>query len=294
MRRYTAVLLVLILTGVAVAQQHSAPKAAAKAEVALPSEATVNSFLQHMFAYDPEISWRILRIGPAPAPGIGEVVVAMKGPQGQENTRLFITPDGQHAIWPAGDIIPFGADPFAPARAELAAGAHGPSRGPANANISIVEFSDLQCPSCKAAQPSIDKLLEDLPNARFTFQNFPLERIHKWAFKAASYADCVGRQNNDAFWKFIHTVYASQEQITEANADEKLRGAAAEAGLNAPTVAACAAEPATAERVRQSMALGEALDINSTPTLFINGRKVANVTGLPPELLKGIAERTPR
>ena len=85
----------------------------------------------------------------------------------------------------------------------------------------IVEFGDLQCPACKAAQPTIEALIAAEPNARFVFQNFPLE-MHNWAAKGAAYADCLGRASNDAFWKFVSKTYETQSDITAANADEKL------------------------------------------------------------------------
>lgn len=296
MRRCTVLVSLILFAVLANAQQapaHNAAKADEKSAVSLPSEATVNSFMQRMFAYNPDIAWRILHIGATPAPGVSEVVVAVKNAQGQENLRFYVTPDGAHAIPSASEIIPFGADPFARARAELAANAHGPSRGPAKSSINIVEFSDLECPSCKAAQPTIDKLLADLPNAHFTFQNFPLEQIHKWAFKAATYADCVAGLSNDAFWKFVHTVYTNQSQITPENVDEKLREYAGESGANGQKVASCAAEPATAEKVRASMAFGDKLNVRATPTLFLNGRRIENVNGIPYDTLKAIAEHTP-
>jgi protein-disulfide isomerase len=153
----------------------------------------------------------------------------------------------------------------------------------------LVEFSDLQCPHCKDAQPIIEKLIADEPNARFVYQQFPLP-MHDWAFKAASYADCLGRSNKDAFWKFLDDVFKSQSEITSANADEKLRAAVTAAGGNADQVAACAAKPDTKTRIDQSIALGKSVDVTGTPTLFINGRKISNVTGTPPDILKKLVD----
>src|SRR5581483_7997843 len=128
-------------------------------------------------------------------------------PQGQQSNRLYVSADGKHAV--VGDIIPFGARPFDAANAELQKGVNGPARGPASAPVTIVEFSDLQCPHCKEAEPILDKLMEEEKNVKLVYQNFPLPS-HDWAQKAAAYADCVGRSNNDAFWKFIGSVFESQ------------------------------------------------------------------------------------
>src|SRR5437588_798415 len=281
--------LLLMLVTLAWAQQKpvtSQPAAKTPTAANAPSEETVNAFMHQMFGYDPSVSWEVLAIKPSPIPGISEVNVALKNPQGQQNTKLYVGADGQHAL--IGDIIPFGADPFAAARKTLDNGVNGPSRGPADAPITVVEFSDLQCPHCKEAQPTIDKLLVEEKNARLVFQNFPLQS-HDWAAKAAAYADCVGRSSNDAFWKFMQGVYDAQSDILTTNADEKLAALADKSGVKSD-IAACAAKPETASRVEHSVALGKSVDVTGTPTLFINGRKIANVAGLPYDMLKQLVE----
>jgi protein-disulfide isomerase len=263
----------------------------------LPSEATVDSFLHATFGYDPQVSWKISSIQPAPVAGLAEVSVIIASPQGQQLSRFYVTADGAHAL--TGDIIPFGAEPFAPLRKALEKGITGPARGPANAPVTIVEFGDLQCPACKAAQPAIETLMAAEPNVRMVFQNFPLE-MHNWAAKAAAYADCVGQASlgqasmgqasNDAFWKFVAKTYETQADITAENADEKLTALADGAGVKGADMAACAAAPDTKARVDQSIALGKSVEVTSTPTLFINGRRIGNVSQIPPEVFKQLVD----
>lgn len=253
----------------------------------LPSEETVNSFMQQTFGYDSTVTWKIGSIKPSDAQGIAEVVVVVGNAQGQQLTTFYVTPDGKHAM--VGDMIPFGAKPFEPAKEELEKGANGPSRGPEKAAVMLVEFSDLQCPHCKEAQPIIAKLLADEPNAKFVFQQYPLPQ-HNWAFKGAAYADCIGRTNKDAVWKFIQGTFDEQSNITEANADEKLNAIADASGAKSADVAACAAKPETKKRIDDSIALGGAVGVNSTPTLYINGRRISNMNGIPYDVLKGLVE----
>jgi protein-disulfide isomerase len=249
------------------------PAHSAAASGNLPTEATVDSFLHETFGYEAELTWKISSIKPSPIPELAEVTVVLASPQGQQLTRFYVAPDGQHAL--AGDIIPFGAKPFDPARRLLEKGITGPARGPKDAPVTIVEFGDLQCPACKAAQPTIEALVTAEPNARFVFQNFPLE-MHNWAAKGAAYADCVGRASNDAFWKFVSKTYETQSDITAENADEKLTALADGTGVKGADIAACAAKPETKARVDASIELGKSVDVTGTPTLYINGRRVGS------------------
>jgi len=298
MRRYLNLTVVIFLVSVlSVAKQNPgaekpAANAAGKAAVSapatnLPSEQTVDGFMQQTFGYDPQVSWKITSIRPAPVPGLVEVLVTLASPQGQQISRFYVTADGEHAV--VGDIIPFGAAPFAPARKVLDKGISGPARGPKDAPVTIVEFGDLQCPACKTAQPAIEGLAKAEPNARFVFQNYPLE-MHNWAAKGAAYADCVGGASPDMFWQFIAKTYEQQADITTENADQKLAAIAEATGAKGADIAACAAMPATKARVDASIALGKAVDVSGTPTLFINGRKIGNVSQIPADVLKQLVE----
>ena|SRR3984957_617621 len=265
---------VLLLTLASAQQAPAAPHAASKTTANLPSEETVNAFLHQWFGYDPSLTWKIISIKPSEIEGLSEINAVMSGAQGQQQLKLYVTPDGKHAV--NGEIMPFGAHPFAANQKELERGINGPSRGPADAPVTVVDFSDLQCPHCKDAHPILEKLVTENKNVRLVFQNFPLP-MHDWAAKAAAYADCASRSSNDAFWKFISSVFAAQSDITAANADEKLTALADSAGAKGADVAACAAKPETTSRVEKSVALGKALNVNSTPTIFINGRQVPAV-----------------
>jgi len=282
----------LVLAGwLAMAQQKPAAKAKsapadkpAADSSRLPTEAEVNGFMKATFGYDPQLTWKIVSIKPSQAEGLAEVTVEISGPQGQGGQKFFVSQDGKHAV--VGEIIPFGAHPFEQTRRILEKKANGPSRGPASASVLIVEFSDLQCPHCKDANPTIERLINEDPNVRFVSQNFPLPS-HNWAMKAAAYADCVGRASNDAYWKFVGSVYSAQNDITADNADQKLTDLADKAGVKGSEIATCAAQPETEARVQASIELGKSVDVNSTPTLFINGRPVG-VSGNSYEALKQI------
>src|SRR5712671_2194955 len=267
------------------AVNHEAASTPTTPNTGMPSEEAVNAFMQQMVGYNPGVTWRVADIRPTIVPGLTEVTVVITDSQNSNTNKFYVTSDGKHAV--TGDIIPFGPQPFEQDRVKLEKGVNGPAKGPAKAPVTIVEFSDLQCPHCKQVAPTIDKLLVEEPGAHFVFQNFPLPN-HNWAEKAADYVDCIGRASNDAVWKFIQKTFVQQESITEANADEKLKAIATESGANADQIAECAAKPDAKARIQASVALGKSVGVNGTPAIFVNGRMLGG--GIPPEVLKQIVD----
>src|SRR5580698_9256946 len=262
MRSFLYSIAMLLLTATVAAAQSKAAHRAESGSGGLPTDATVDSYLNQTFGYQPDLTWKISSIRPSVVPELAEVTVVLASPQGQQVSKFYVSPDGQHAL--VGDIIPFGAKPFDSANKLLEKGITGPSRGPRTAAVTVVEFGDLQCPACKAAQPGIEALIAAEPNARFVFQNFPLE-MHNWAAKAAAYAECVGQASNEAFWKFIAKTYETQSDITAENADEKLTALADASGVKGGEIAGCAITPVTKAHVDASIALGKAVNVTGTP-----------------------------
>jgi protein-disulfide isomerase len=263
----------------------TAKPATSKSETALPTTEEVDAALKRTLGYDPGVTWEIYQVRPAAVPGLADVYFAINK---QAPQHIYLSSDAQSAI--IGELIPFGANPFAPARAKLK-GAFGPSRGGPNPPIDIVEFSDLECPHCKKSQPVLEKLAADFPQVRFIFQQFPLPAsMHPWAMKAAQYADCAGQINKDAFWKYVDAIFENQGGIALATADDKLKELAILNGLDAMKVSTCADSPETAARIKKSADLGAALEVNETPTVFVNGRRVRGVGDFPYEKLKELVQ----
>lgn len=254
----------------------------------LPSSAQVEAALKRTLGYDPSLSWQVIDVRPSVIPGVVELMVSINK---QQLSHIYWSLEEQTAI--IGEMLPFGPNPFEPYRQKLQA-ADGPSRGAENPAIVIVDFSDLECPHCKAAQPVLEKLVTDFPQVRLVFQQFPLpESLHPWAMKAALYADCAGRMERtgaQAFWKYVDSIFENQGAIAAPIADDKLKELATGAGLNAQKVADCAATLETQARVKKSLDLGASLDVNETPTVFINGRRVKSVPSIPYDQLKALVQ----
>jgi protein-disulfide isomerase len=260
-------------------------KPAPKPAAALPSKEQVNAAMQRTLGYDPALTWTIVEIRQSPISGLVDVLISINK---QALQHIYFAPDLQVAI--PGQMIPFGENPFASARQKLRA-IDGPALGPKTPVIEIVEFSDLECPHCKAAAPIVEKLAADFPKVRITFQQFPLPAtLHPWAMKAAKYADCVAKTNPETFWKYVDSVFENQGGIALATADDKLQQLAIAAGLDGGKVSTCAAAPETEARVNKSLQLGQSLDVNETPTLFINGRRVLGIASIPYDQVKALVQ----
>jgi protein-disulfide isomerase len=244
---------------------------------ASPTRETVEAFLRVSWGYDTDRVWQVQAIQKTPAPGISKVtaLVGQKSdPQQQIATLVFyVTPDGRHLI--SSDVLPFGATPYAEARRILSERADGPTRGAADKRFELVEFADLQCPHCKAVQPTIARLISDFPQAHFVFENLPLTSIHTEAYKAATYGMCIAQQaGNETFFKFIDAVFAAQDGLTPQTSDATLADAVTKVGLDPAKIGSCSYTSAGKAPVDASIKLAQDLDVTETPMLFINGRQM--------------------
>jgi protein-disulfide isomerase len=142
-----------------------------------------------------------------------------------------------------------------------------PALGAATAPVTIVEFSDFQCPFCQRASPTLKRLRETYGDkVRVVWKDFPLTQIHPQAFKAAEAGHCAAEQGK--FWEFHDRMFSNQQALQP----DALKKYAADMGLDAAKFNACMDASKYAERVRDGVAAGTRLGVNSTPTLYVNGR----------------------
>ena len=200
--------------------------------------------------------------------------------------QFYVMPDGKHII-ANDDILSFGEKPFADYRAVLQQRADGPYRGTASKELELIEFADFQCPHCKEAQPNMEKLAVDFPNARLIFQNFPLPQ-HPAAAGAAAYGVCVNKLGGSpAFFQFASAVFDGQDGLATADgATLTLNSAVTKAGLDPAKVEACSKTPEVMAQVKASAQLAKEVNVNQTPALMVNGRQIP--ANAPYETLKQI------
>lgn len=152
-----------------------------------------------------------------------------------------------------------------------------PSRGPADAPVTLVEFSDFQCPFCSRLNPTLEKVKEAYgEKVRLVFRQFPLTSLHAQAQKAAEASLCARAQGE--FWAMHDALFADQDDLEV----EALKAKAARLGLDSGDFARCLDNGATRGEVEADVEAGQAAGVSGTPTLFINGRQVTLVRGEEP------------
>jgi protein-disulfide isomerase len=144
-------------------------------------------------------------------------------------------------------------------------------RGPKNAPVTLVEFSDFQCPFCAQTTPTIDEVLKAYPkDVRFVYLQFPLEQIHPNALNAAKAS--IAARNQGKFWEMHDELFKISKDLSMPNIEAKAK----EIGLDMKKFDADLAAPETEKAVRDELAVGRTVDVGGTPTLFINGKRVMN------------------
>lgn len=155
-----------------------------------------------------------------------------------------------------------------------------PTRGNPNAKVTIVEFSDFQCPFCKKGADTMEQVIEKHgADVKFVFMHFPLG-FHPWAKPAAIAANCAAKQDPTAFWKLHDGYFDNQQAINPENVMQQSETFLAGAKLDMAKWKSCASDTSSAEHqavakaVDDAMAAGQKLGVDGTPAFFVNGEFV--------------------
>jgi protein-disulfide isomerase len=270
---YLAVLAALILpAGCALAQEKKAGSG--------PDPATVERFLRRQFAWPEEVQVTIGPYRPSPIPGLLQTTVVVIAQGKKHEAQYLATPDGQYLL--PGPAFVLSSDPLAAVRAKMNL-AESPSLGSPLAPVAIVEFSDLQCSFCKSMAGVLHNEIMPQYNGRvrLVFKNFPLPQIHPWAMPAALLGRCIYKRYGDApFWSYEKWVFENQPAITAENFKDKTAAYAKENKLDGAQLAACMERQETKDAVERDISEATSLQLNATPTLFINGRRMVGNQGV--------------
>ena len=190
---------------------------------------------------------------------------------------LFLAPDRRFVLSNLTDVS---VDPWveegkrAEQLAQHAEHDHAPTRGPGAAPVTVVVFSDLQCPYCRGFSDMVERYRKENPNrVRLVFRNLPLS-THDWGTPAARAGVCISQQSSSAFWKFHDLMLNKQTSITREN----LPGNISEFLKDTPEIRGdeylkCMNSTVPESRLGQDLSEAVSLRLDATPTIFINGRK---------------------
>ena len=262
--------LALTLAALATPAQQSSPAPAAapppeQAQILKSTEA----FVRNLFAWGPDFVVKLGPIAPSPSANFYQVPLTVTVSGQTDTGTVFVSKDAKTFL--RGEMFDMSLDPFAENRKKLHLEGN-PSLGPANAKVTVVEFSDFECPHCRELYETLKTVIPEHPDVRFVFKDYPLTQIHPWAETAAIGARCAYIQSPDAYFKMSGQIFDNQDLVSAANVWDKLNEFASEDALDLTMFKSCLSSKEAQAAVDNSRHEGESLNVASTPTLFINGR----------------------
>lgn len=234
---------------------------------------TLEAYLRHLFLYLPNIKLDISEPKDTGVPGFKEVKVRASLNEAFEDREFLVSNDGQKVL--VAQVYDIASNPFKPELDKLKPAIE-PALGTPGAPVVIVMFSDFQCGYCREEAKMIrENLIQAFPTqVRLYFKEFPLGQIHDWARPAAVAGRCVDQQDRAKFWSYHDWIFEEQPKMTAAEFGGKFAAWARGQGLDGEKLLACQESKATMDEVEKSIAEGKNLGVNSTPTMFINGRRI--------------------
>jgi protein-disulfide isomerase len=225
-----------------------------------------------LYAFGPEVRMVVGPPKPTPVEGLLETNVDLTIDGNKQTVKFYVSKDGKFLF--QGELSDMTKDPLAQNRAQIQMN-DAPSLGDPKAPVTVVEYSDFECPVCRNLHDALRGLLPNYAGkVRVVFKDYPIEQLHPWARTAAIAGRCAYQQDPKAFWKMYDFIYDNQEVISAANAWTKMMDYAGQSGVDADAFKTCMASPEAGAAVNASRANGQQLDVNSTPTVFVNGRRI--------------------
>jgi protein-disulfide isomerase len=240
---------------------------ASEAEILKSSEA----FVRTLFGWGPDFQVKLGPLSQSATPDFYRVPLQVTYNGQSEAGEVYVSKDGKTLL--RGEMFDMAVNPFAATRAKLRLEGD-PSKGPADAKVALVEFSDYQCPHCRQLYTVMQVVEQKFPQVRVVHKDFPLAGIHPWATTAAVGARCAFAQSEQGFWKVHDMIFQNQDLISSENVYEKMIDFAVRAGLDKDAFKVCMALPDSKAAIQADIDEGKAVQITSTPTVFVNGRPV--------------------
>lgn len=227
---------------------------------------------------NPGLTFKVTKLQDAEIAGWRKGTLEVSLGQQTQNVAFYVTRDGRFLF--RGEAVDLTVDPLQEVMSKISLKDQ-PSRGPADATVVMVEYSDYQCPFCSRVYETLEnEVLKTYGDrVRFVFKNFPLTNIHPWAEDGALASECAFQQGNEQHWKMYDGLFKEQGQITKENLREKASKIAEAGGLDVPKFQDCFDNKKAMDAVKADEAEAATLGVSSTPTFFVNGRRLAGAQG---------------
>ncbi len=263
------------------------PAAAAPAQKSALDKTTLEAYVRHLFVWGPQIKVEVSDAKPSSVSNMLEVNVHASAGNAFEDKVFYVSKDGRKML--LGTAYDIAQNPFKPELDKLKTELQ-PSFGTPGATVVVVLFSDFQCAFCREESKMLrTNLLSAYPKqVRVYFKDFPLEQIHPWSKAAAIAGRCIFRQNPAGFWDYHDWIFEHQGEINPQNLTSKVLDFAKGKEIDTLQLSRCMDSRATEGEVDKNLADGRALNVNSTPTLFVNGRRLVGQQNWPS--LRGIID----
>jgi protein-disulfide isomerase len=229
--------------------------------------------LRSTFNVSPEIELTVVGRNSSKLMGLDTVTVeANDGVNTPHRLEVLITPDNKYALMP--QIFDLSVDPFAQKMKEIDLG-NSPVKGSRNAGVTIVEYSDFECPMCSQAYHTLeDQVFKQYGDkVKLVYKNYPLPG-HPWAQSAAIAGMCAFQQSNDAFWSLYRAFFENQSSIKSENLKAKALEALSKTKIDLTEFEKCYDNKSSLSRVQADIAEAAFLNIQGTPLFIVNGRPV--------------------
>jgi len=209
-------------------------------------------------------------------PELVVTTVTVDQPKGKQNQDFYLTKDRQCLV--LGSVFNLAVDPQKHALQTLNT-MNSPSTGPRSARVTIVEFADLQCPTCSPMHDFLENVVlrKYGEKIRVVYKDFPLPSIHDWTLTATIANQCVYQINPSAYVPFRSMVFKNQTSVNAANVRDLVLSYGEQLGVDRLRLAACVDAKSTLPRIEESVKEGQAVGVQSTPTSFINGKMVVGM-----------------
>ena len=237
----------------------------------------------------PGLSFKVTKVEDAEIPGWRKGSLEVSLGQQTQNVGFYVSRDGKYLF--RGDAVDLTIDPLQQVMNKMDL-KNQPERGPKDAKVTIVEYSDFECPFCARVYTTLEQqVLKDYGDkVRFIYKNFPLSSIHPWAEDGAVASECGFQQGNDQFWAMYNGLFSKQGEITKDNLRDKVTEIAQGAGMDVAKFQECFDGKKTLDAVKADQSEGTALGVNSTPTFFVNGRRLSGAQ--TPENFKQLIDQS--